>query len=88
MRDDRSGLLFEPITLVLENAYDLYKQALAIAPTNRRARGQLNEIAEFYVDKTRRFTRSGNIASASNNLAVLENFFPKHVEIANLKTAT
>ena len=32
------------------NAYDLYKQALAIAPTNRRARGQLNEIAEFYVD--------------------------------------
>ena len=69
------------------NAYDLYKQALAIAPTNRRARGQLNEIAEFYVDKTRRFTRSGNIASANNNLAVLENFFPKHVEIANLKTA-
>lgn len=68
-----------------DNAYELYKQVLSIAPSNPRAQTQLDQIAEFYADRTRRFTRSGNIASANFNLDILENFFPEYSGVSNLK---
>jgi len=67
------------------NAYDLYKQALAIAPANRRAKQQLDEIAVYYADKSRDHTKSGNIVSAQKNLGILEVFFPNDSDISSLK---
>lgn len=70
-----------------DNAYELYKQALAIAPSNTRAQERLNRIADYYADRTRSYTRSGNITSANTSLDTLENYFPDNSSIAKLKSA-
>jgi len=67
------------------NSYDLYKQALTIAPANQRAKQQLDKIAAYYADKSRDHTQSGNIVSALKNLEILENFFPNDSDISSLK---
>ena len=67
------------------NAYDLYKQALAAAPANQRSKQQLDEIATYYADKSWGHTQSGNIASAQRNLEILEAFFPNDSDISSLK---
>ena len=69
------------------NSYDLYKQALTIAPANRRAKQQLDKIAAFYADKSRDHTQSGNIVSAQKYLEILETFFPNDSNIPSLKQA-
>jgi serine/threonine protein kinase/tetratricopeptide (TPR) repeat protein len=67
------------------NSYDLYKQALTIAPANRRAKQQLEKIAAYYAGKSRVHTQSGNILSAQKNLEILETFFPDDPDISSLK---
>lgn len=67
------------------NAYDLYKQALTIAPTSRHAKQQLDKIASYYADKSRGHVRLGNIASAQKNLEILEAFFPGDASISSVK---
>jgi tetratricopeptide (TPR) repeat protein len=67
------------------NSYDLYNQALTIAPANRRAKQQLDKIAAYYADKSRDHTQLGNIVSAQKNLEILEAFFPNDSDISSLK---
>ena len=66
------------------NAYQLYKEVLAIAPSNTRARDQLNKIADYYADRTRKYIQGGNIASANKNLDSLRTNFPGHSDISDL----
>ncbi len=70
-----------------DNAYELYTQVLAIAPSNLHAQGRLNKIADYYVERTRRLTQSGNIASANVNLEILKTYFPNNSSISRLKVA-
>gem|GEM_PF-545181 len=72
-------------TPIKDSAYELYKQVLTIAPSNLHAQKRLNEIADFYVNKTRRSTRSGNLTSANTNLNILKEFFPSNADISSLK---
>ena len=67
------------------NSYDLYNQALTIAPANLRAKQQLDKIAAYYADKLRDLTQSGNIVSAQRYLGTLETFFPNDPDIPALK---
>ena len=67
------------------NSYDLYNQALTIAPANRRAKQQLDKIAAYYADKSRDHTQLGNIVSAQKYLQILETFFPDDSDISSLK---
>ena len=69
------------------NSYDLYKQALTIAPANRRAKQQLDKIAAYYADKSRDHTQLGNIVSAQKYLEILVTFFPNDSDISSLKQA-
>jgi serine/threonine protein kinase/tetratricopeptide (TPR) repeat protein len=68
-----------------KNSYDLYKQALTIAPANRRAKQQLDKIAAYYAGKSRVHTQSGNMLSAQKYLEILETFFPDNPDISSLK---
>ena len=67
------------------NSYDLYKQALTMAPANQRAKQQLDKIAAYYADKSRNHNQLGNIVSAQKNLEILETFFPNDSDISSLK---
>lgn len=67
------------------NSYDLYKQALTIAPANRHAKQQLDKIAAYYAGKSRDHTQLGNIVSAQTYLETLEIFFPNDSDISSLK---
>ena len=67
------------------NSYDLYNQALTIAPANRRAKQQLDKIAAYYADMSRNHTQLGNIVSAQKYLQILETFFPDDSDISSLK---
>ena len=67
------------------NSYDLYKQALTIAPANRRAKQQLDKIAAYYADKSRDHNKLGNIVSAQKYLEILKTFFPNDSDISSLK---
>jgi hypothetical protein len=68
-----------------KNSYDLYNQALTIAPANLRAKQQIEKIAAYYADKLRDLTQSGNIVSAQRYLGTLETFFPNDPDIPALK---
>ncbi len=68
-----------------DNAYDLYRQVLSIEPSNQQAQKRLNQIADYYANKTQSATRSGNIATANTNLGILQKFFPDYSVISNLK---
>jgi serine/threonine protein kinase len=70
---------------IKDSAYELYKQVLTVAPSNLHAQKRLNEIADFYVNKARRSTQAGNLASANANLKILEEFFPGNADISSLK---
>ena len=70
-----------------DNSYQLYKQVLAIAPSNPHAQERLNKIADYYADRTRSYTQSGNIASANINLDTLATYFPNDSSISKLKRA-
>ena len=67
------------------NAYTHYKEVLAISPTNSHAQEQLNRIADYYSDLTRKYSRSGKITSANSNLKTLETYFPDDSAISALR---
>lgn len=68
-----------------DNAYDLYKQALTLSPANLQAQSRLDEMADFYANRTSSFTRSGNIPGAKQNLNILEQYFPEYSGLSSLK---
>ena len=67
------------------NAYDLYQQVLSIEPSNRQAQKRLVRIADYYAERTRSATRSGNFATANTNLDILQKFFPDYSILSDLK---
>jgi serine/threonine protein kinase len=69
-----------------DNAYDLYKKVLSISPSNQQAKQGLDDIANYYADKTDRYIRSGNVWSAQKNLDLLSQYFPEYPGLANLKS--
>lgn len=69
-----------------DNAYDWYKQVLSLDSSNLQAQGRLNKIADYYADRTRNYTQSGNIASARQNLDTLAKYFPEYSGLSRLRS--
>ena len=68
-----------------DNAFNLYNQILDIEPSNRHAQKLLNNIAEYYAGRVRRYNQSGDLAKANANISVLEKYFPSYPALAALK---
>ena len=68
-----------------ENAYTLYKKVLTVSPAHAEAQQRLRDIANFYVDKTRRYIQEGKLSEASRNIALLRSRFPDYAQLSSLK---